>query len=77
MVMPCTSQEIFVEREGWEEGSKGGREEEVERELPLSFEISWNILRVTAALILQGLKTPAVCFLHVTCPCVSAEALPD
>ena len=76
MVMPCTSQEVFVEREGWGEGSKGGREE-VERELPLSFEISWNIVRVTAALMLQGLETPTVCFLRVKCPCVSAGALPD
>lgn len=76
-VMPCTSREVFVERGGWEEGSKGGREGEVERELPLSFEISWNILRITAALILQGPKTPTVCLLHVKCPCVSAAALPD
>ena len=62
MVMPCTSQEVFVEREGWEEGRKGQRGGEV------GFEINWNILRVTAALILQGPKTPTVCLLNVKCP---------
>ena len=68
VVMPCTSQEVFVGREGWEEGRKGQRGGEVGRELPIPFEINWNILRVTAALILQGPKTPTVCLLNVKRP---------
>lgn len=68
VVMPCTSQEVFVEREGGEEGRKGRRGGEVGRELPIPFEINWNILWVTAALILQGPKTPTVCLWHVKCP---------